>query len=490
MKIFAAGIATETNTFSSIPTSLADYTIQRGKHATAGEVQHSSLDLDSIWGKQAAALGADFVFSLMAFAQPAGLTVKSAYESMREEVLADLRSAGPVDIVLLMLHGAMVAQGYDDCEEDITRRVREIVGPKAIIGVELDLHCHLSPAKLAPANIVITYKEYPHVDINDRARELFGLCVRAHRGEIRPTMALFDCRMIGLYPTTQQPLRGFVDAMTRAEKRPGVLSVSFGHGYQFADLPSVSSKMLVVTDNDLALAESIARELGLQVYELRSKIGFHSLPIETALSQALASRTGPVVIADQSDNVGAGAPGDATFALRWLLDHGAEEAATAIVYDPEVVSIAHRAGEGATLPVRLGGKLGPASGDPLDIEVTVLATRTQYTHTFPQETGEPIAFPLGDVAALRCGTLDIVVSSRRCQCYSTGIFTDLGIDPTRKKLLIPKSTQHFYGSFASIAKEVIYMAAPGACAPDPRQITYRRLQTSRLYPWNPNPFNT
>lgn len=489
MKIFAAGIITETDTFSSVPTGLIDFTVQRGKDASEGGARYPGLDLSEVWGRHARATGAEFVFSLMAFAQPAGLTVRAAYESLRAEILSDLASAMPVDVVLLMLHGAMVAEGHEDCEEDLIQRVRAVVGPDAVIGVELDLHCHLTPAKIAAADVVITYKEYPHVDINDRAREVFDLAVNTRRGQIRPTMALFDCRMIGLYPTTRQPLRALVDSMKEAERREGILSISFGHGYQFADLPQVGAKILVVTDNDRALAARVAREFGLRAYELRREIGFESisLPMETALLKALASPARPVVVADQSDNVGAGAPGDATFALGWLLDHQVQNAATAIIYDPEVAKIAHRAGQGAKVDVRLGGKLGRSSGAPLDITVEVLSTLTQHSHIFPQDSGQPLSFPVGDVAALRCDGIDIVVGSVRCQCYAPSIFVDLGIDPASKDLLVPKSTQHFQGPFSVIAKEVIYMAAPGACNPDPRQIPYRRLDTSEMYPWNQDP---
>jgi microcystin degradation protein MlrC len=490
MKIFAAGIATETNTFSPVPTSYEDFLVQRGRDALEGRITQPSLDLSAIWGRQAKARGDELLFSLMAWAQPGGITARSAYESLRDEMLNDLRTAMPVDVVLLMLHGAMVAQGYDDCEEDVIRRVRDIVGPTAVIGVELDLHCHLSLSMIAPADIVITYKEYPHIDMNDRARELFDLAVAAKLGSIRPTMALFDCRMIGLYPTSSQPLRGFVDAMTEAERRKGVLSVSFGHGFQFADVQHVGAKLLVVTDNDQGLAERVAREFGLRVHGLRRDIGFDSLalPMEKALAKALASKKTPVVVADQSDNTGGGAPGDATFALRWLLDHQAEDVAMAIFYDPEVVRIARKAGKGATLAVRLGGKMGPFSGAPVDMEVTVLSMLDDYMHAFPQRSGEPYLNPAGDVVALRCGSIDIVVGSERCQCFSPSIFSDLGIDPILKRLLIPKSVQHFYEAFAPIAGEVIYMAASGAVAPDPRQISYRRLDTSRLYPWAEDPF--
>ena len=216
MKIFAAGIATETNTFCPVPTGRGDFLVQRGKDVLEGRITQPSLDLSAIWGHQAKARGDEFLFSLMAWAQPGGITVRSAYESLRDEMLNDLRTAMPVDVVLLMLHGAMVAQRYDDCEEDMISRVRDIVGPTTVIGVELDLHCHLSPLMIAPADIVLTFKEYPHIDMNDRARDLFDLAVATKLGSIRPKMALFDCRMIGLYPTSSQPLRGFVDAMTEA----------------------------------------------------------------------------------------------------------------------------------------------------------------------------------------------------------------------------------------------------------------------------------
>jgi microcystin degradation protein MlrC len=492
MKIFSAGMVTETNTFAPVPTGLADFRVQRAKDGHSNPVEHSSFDLSKAWGAPAAARGFTFAQSLMAWAEPSGITTRIAYETLREELLADLKLALPVDVVLLMLHGAMVAEGYDDCEEDLLRRVRNIVGGSAVIAVELDLHCHLSPTKIAPANLVMTYKEYPHTDINDRAKELFELAVDSASGKINPTMALFECQMVGMYPTTSQPLRAFVDAMIDAARSAGVLSLSLGHGFQFADVPHVGAKVLAVTDNDRAKAERVAHEFGMRVYALRDRIGFDSLslPMEVALPKALGGSKRPVVVADQSDNTGGGAPGDATYVLRWLMSHGAEDVAMAIFYDPEVVKIARKSGHGAKLSVRLGGKMGMHSGDPVDLDVTVGESRASYMHAWPQQSGDPFLFPTGDIVALRAGTIDIVVSSERCQCFSPTVFSDLGIDPTRKRLLVTKSYQHFYNAFAPIAAEIIYMSAPGAVPPDPRQIAYTRLDTTRLYPWVNDPLGT
>jgi microcystin degradation protein MlrC len=425
----------------------------------------------------------------MAYADPGGLTVKAAYESLREEVLCDLRVAMPVDVVLLMLHGAMVAHRYEDCEEDLIKRVRAVVGPSVVIGVELDLHCHLSESKIAAADIVVTYKEYPHTDPIDRAREVFDLAVATRLGKIRPTMAIFDCRMVGLYPTTREPMRGFVDELRAGEQRSGVLSLSFGHGFQFADLPYVGAKLLAVVDGDIALARRLAREYGLRAYALRRLIGCESfsLPLDEALSHALGGTRRPVVVADQSDNPGGGAPADATYVLRWLLEHEVGEVGMAFFYDPEVVRITRSAGKGANLQLRLGGKLGPFSGDPVDLEVTVAGIIENYRQPFPQESGEPRSLYQGTVVALRSAGIDVIVTDGREQCLSPAVFSDLGIDPGTKRLLIPKSAQHFYAAFAPIAAEIVYMSAPGAVVPDPRRIPYRHLETHRLFPWVENP---
>ena len=117
----------------------------------------------------------------------------------------------PVDAVLLNLHGAMVADGYDDCEGDILARVRAIVGPGVPVGAELDPHCHVTPLMVEQATALVLYKEFPHTDFAARAEDLFRLIVDAATGRTRPHMALWDCRMLGSYFTTLQPMKGFVD---------------------------------------------------------------------------------------------------------------------------------------------------------------------------------------------------------------------------------------------------------------------------------------
>ena len=148
----------------------------------------------------------------------------------------------PVDAVILLLHGAMVSERCLDCEGDILARVRDIVGRTAVIGVELDPHCHLTEARVRLADVIILYKEYPHTDFLERAEELVTIVVKTIRGACHPVMSLYDCGMIDLFPTSREPGRGFVDKMTRLEGRDGVLSVSLGHGFLQGDVPEQGTR--------------------------------------------------------------------------------------------------------------------------------------------------------------------------------------------------------------------------------------------------------
>src|SRR3954469_5138934 len=156
MKIFIAQLVTETNTFCTFPTGrggFEQYGVFHGDASTRDPARTGAIL--RMMRDMMEAEGHEVVEGLCAFAQPAGRTVGSLYASMRDEILADLRAAMPVDAVQLMLHGAMVAEGCDDCEGDLLARLREVVGPGVPIGVELDLHCHFTELMRTSADLII-----------------------------------------------------------------------------------------------------------------------------------------------------------------------------------------------------------------------------------------------------------------------------------------------------------------------------------------------
>ncbi|MEZ4659629.1 MAG: M81 family metallopeptidase [Caldilineaceae bacterium] len=307
MKLFTTMIGTETNTFSPFLTGWPNfnqtYMVRNGQHGA----NVFSLALPLIrWRDMGRARGWEVVESVAAFAVPAGTTIRSVYEALRDEMLADLRAALPVDAVLLDMHGAMVAFGYDDCEGDITARVRAVVGPNVPIGVELDLHCHLTQQLVENANAVITFKEYPHTDPPERAEELFTIIADAAAGKTKPITSLHDCNMIGVYHTSHPPVRKFVDKMSSLEGKDGILSVSLGHGFPWG-MCRTWGRVLVVTDNQPQKGEMLAKQLGDEFYAMRDIVQPTYETMDSALDKALALDTQPMVLADVSDNSGGGA---------------------------------------------------------------------------------------------------------------------------------------------------------------------------------------
>jgi microcystin degradation protein MlrC len=472
MRLFAATLATETNTFSPLPTSIEGY--KEGVWLRPGEHPDDAPRMCTATLFVARQRAAKENFTLIEgscfAASPAGTTNRADYETMRDEILEQLKQALPLDGVLLGLHGAMVAHGYDDVEGDITERARQIVGPNTVIGVELDPHCHLTLKRLRNADITILYKEFPHTDVVDRAEDLLTLVLRTIRKEIKPTQALYDARQIGSYPTTLPLMRAFVDRMSAMEGKNGILSISIGHCFPYADVPEMGGRILVITDNNKPLADHLATEIGEEFVSMRGRTAPDYLETDQAITTGLASNAFPVVMADPADNAGGGAPSDNTTILKRLIERDVQDACLGPIWDPIAVRLCFDAGLGATFNLRFGGKIGPTSNTPVDAQVTVIGLARDCYQSFGPAQAE-----LGDCAAIRIGGVEVVLETKRNQALGLELFRNVGIEPTEKKLVVVKSTNHFMAAYGPIAKKVLYIDADGPIPRDYRKIPYTRI---------------
>jgi len=469
MKVFIACLGTETNTFSNMPTGLENFRETMLFHGDATRQGEHLFALPlRIWRQRSEAHQGEVVESLAAFAQPGGVTVRKVYEGFRQEILDDLKAALPVDIVLLSLHGAMVADGYDDCEGDLIEQVRAVAGADTTIGVELDLHCSITDKITSNADVVITFKEYPHTDPGDRAEELFDVCLKTHRGEVKPVMAVHDLKMVSMWRTPVEPAASIVRRMQDLEGQNGVLSVSLAHGFPWGDVPDASAKVLVVADGNREAAATAAGEVADMVWQLKNETHPTGHTIDAALDEALAASAGPVVLADLGDNAGVGAPSDSTFILQRVLERGVPNVLTGLYWDPVSVRFCKEAGVGATFDLRIGGKVGVASGDPVDLKVTVRGIIDDAMQTFGSSRAG-----MGDAVWVSADNgLDIVLNAVRTQTFHPDAFTQFGIDLAAKPIVVIKSTQHFYAGFEPVASQIIYVAAPGAIPMDFENIEF------------------
>ncbi|MFZ2314560.1 MAG: M81 family metallopeptidase [Gammaproteobacteria bacterium] len=486
MKVFAASIQTETNTFSPIPTS----------HEMFEETYKTFRGQDPVnpnfWGapmvefqKLSEYYGDSYIEGLCVAAEPAGIVPKDVYVNYRDEILNDLQAQLPVDMVLLNLHGAMVAEDFEDCEGDIIESVRRIVGTHVPIGVELDLHTHLTEKMTSNSDLIVAFKLYPHTDVSERAKELYQLTRKIALKELKVQHHYYDCQMINIFPTGFSPIKEFTDYIFNLERGdPKIISISFIHGFIWGDVSDLGAKILVYTDEaqdaDGQYAKNIATYLGENLYKFReeTRLDLISLnDLQTILNQ---TKNGPLVIADFSDNPGLGGMGDATFILHTVLNGKMTNIVFATIYDPVVVEQAFNAGLNQHILITLGGNFGPLSGSSLKAKALVKSLNPNLIQTFSN-----MSLPLGKAAALEIGGNIVIVNSLRSQIYSPDTITNMGITLNDKRAIIVKSSEHFRAAFSSIASNIIRVSSPGVGNMNIAEIPYKNLSRS-LWPINKN----
>ena len=486
MRIFTAALAHETNSFSPIPTTRKSF--EDGLLLRPGDRRHNRslpfMGLDA-FDRKAHEGGHELVRSTIAFAQPSAPTVRADYEGMRDEILADLEAGGAFDMVLLGLHGAMMAEGYPDCEGDIIKCVRDCVGPKVPIGVLLDLHCNVTDLMLDNATLIVACREYPHTDFSERGAELFGHLEDVVLGRTNPLTVQVRVPMLGMFHTPREPMRTLVDDARAFERDNNVVQVTLAHGFSWADFEGCSASVLVTSDGDEQKAQRVAQELAARFFKLRGKGTEPMLTVDEALYAVEAVSEGTVVLSDGSDNAGGGAASDSTFLLKACLERGMQGVAIGLLWDPGAVETAFLAGEGATLEMRIGGKAGKESGDPVDLTAKVKKLTTDKRH---QLFTENQMTRLGRTALIEADGIEIVLNDLRQQPMHPSAFTEAGCDPWSKRLVIVKSAQHFYAGFAEQAAQILYCDAGGSLTMDATTRPYKHIRRP-MWPLDDISFN-
>ncbi len=489
MKIYCATMIHESNSFSAIPTSLDNFRESALYMPSTGEGKEHlgqvMADVDPV--ALTRKFDCDVVVGLIANAEPSLPLRADSYRQLKEEILDNLRKALPVDGVFLFLHGAQMADGVPDCESDLVLQVRSIVGRGVPIAVELDLHCNIGDSLLQNADIVLACLEYPHIDFAERAELAMSLLIETANKEIEPVNIIERIPAFGLYPTTTETMAAFIADIKSMENRQGIHAISMCQGFTGGDNADTCASVLVVAEKEATAAgRQIAREIADRFWQIKDVISQQRTPAEAAISEALtrmnSDARGPLVFADTSDNPGGGAAGDSTYFLAQFLDRKISGMALGMIWDPLAAQLAAKAGEGAKLALRLGGKSGPASCNPLDVDVTVTAVNENAAQTV-----QGARALLGLTVALDIAGNSVVVNSIRQQTFSPQCFTEVGIDPLEKRLLIVKSGQHFHETFSPFASHIIYADGPTGVPVDYMTYPYENIKHP-VWPFDPLPF--
>ncbi len=484
MRFFIAMFSHETNTFSTLPTDRRQFEARDLRYG--GELLEAYRGTGTCLGGMvnvAEARGVTLVPSLAASASPAGRVTADFYAETKRRLLADLAAAGRLDGVLLDLHGAMVPEGLEDGEGDLLRAVRETVGPAVPVAVTLDFHANVTEAMVEHATLLHGYKTYPHVDMDARGREAAERLLEIAAGRLRPAVAW---RQPPLLPpiagqlTARGPMRRLYDMAAEMERDPRVVSISIFAGFPLADIRDAGLSVYVATSGDRGLAGELADRLAAAAWEQRADFLHSALPVPEAVVRALGEPGGPVILADIADNTGGGAAGDTTSILRELLRLGVRHATVACIWDPEAVQACVRAGVGATLTVKVGGRVDPAHGAPVDVTGRVRTLSDgRFVHKGPMFRG--LEGRLGPTAVLDVNDLKILLISLRWQTLDPEMIRFVGIDPAAEKILVVKSSVHYRAAFEPLARAIVEVDAPGLSSSNLARFTFKHVRRP-IYP--------
>ncbi|MFO1008165.1 MAG: M81 family metallopeptidase [Planctomycetaceae bacterium] len=489
MRIAVGGISHETSSFSKLPTRVADFEagfgIYRGPEIFKRFTNTNICTGGFIDGGKKH--GFEIVPLLWAFAYPAGLIVREDYEALKQEFLDRLKEAeaegGPVDGVLLDLHGAMVIEGIDDGDGDFVEAVRKYLGPDRPVVVTFDLHGNHTQRRVDAATAIIGFDTYPHVDMAERGREAADLIVRTIRHEVQPVMALRPIPMFWGTPTqvtAHPPMNEVLQRVHDLEKRPGILSVTISTGFPWADVPDVGVSVIVVADRDQALATATAEELASWVWDNRQRWYAPPTRVRDAIRQGEQLGRYPIILADQADNTGGGAPGDSTEILRTFIDLNLQDAVVLYIVDPEVAQLAHQAGVGQRIQVQVGGKSDPIQGPPVEMNAEVMAiSHGDFTYDGPMYAG--LTGNMGCSAWLQQDGVSVVVVTAAEQPLGPAFAKTLGIDCPAMKYIAVKSSVHFRSGFERFAGSITNVDAAGTHTHDFTQLAYKK-RTRPVFP--------
>jgi microcystin degradation protein MlrC len=470
MRIAIGGILHETSTFVQTTTTLSDFQhasgIARGQELIErfrGTNVCSGGFVDRLEEED----GVEIVPLLRASAFPGGLIDAADYADLKHELLDRLveaqRVGGPVDGVLLDLHGAMVVDGIDDADGDMTAAVREAVGPERPVVVTYDLHGNHTSLRVKSATAVVGFDTFPHVDMSERGREAAEVILATIRGEMAPVGAIRNLPMFWAtrkQVTAHPPMDDVIRRVHKIEERPGIICMTIATGFAWSDVPDVGSSVIVVADGDEELAQATADEFGEWVWENRQTWFSAPVAVRDALDAGHAFGQFPIMLADHCDNTGGGSPGDSTEVLRTFLELELKDALILYLVDSEAAALAHATGVGHSIDVSLGGRSDPVQGPPVDCTAEVVAvTSGEFAYDGPMLAG--LTGTMGPSAWLRVEGVNVVVVTAREQPYDMAFSRTLGIDCSKMKYICVKSAAHLRAAFEPTAGSIHNVDAAG-----------------------------
>lgn len=486
--IGVAGISHESNSFNIYKTNLEDFNvnIKEGREERIDRffANGNAKNISAGYIEGARRFGLELYPTIVTSATPKGPLTTETFNTLMNEIIRDLKAGPKLQGILLNLHGAMIVDDYPSGDQEIVKRVREAFGPEMPIIVTHDFHANITPEIIKYSDVLITFKENPHLDTYDRGMQAAEIMSKMVRKEVRPVQAVVKTPMvynIAYQSTFMKPLLPITTESKELEKNPKILAASVSGGYQYADVPWMGPAIVVVTNNDPELAEREAKRLSNMLWDTREDTRLNNPKPAEAVKMAMAHEGRPVVLIDMGDNIGGGSSGDSSFLLEELIKQGANGWAM-VIADPEAYKMAEKAGVGNSFDFEVGGKTDQLHGKPVRVKGEVRSLNVgRYLETEIRHGGGRY-WNMGHTAVIQVegSTLDepnlLLLTTLRASPNSAHHFVSNGVYVERQKILVVKGAIAPRVAYEPFASLLISVDSPGATAINPSWFKYYNIR--------------
>ena len=475
--VLTAEISHETNTFSLHKTGKQAFMARYALMGAAAIKERGTKNTELAGFLDASRVhGWRVTHVLSAAAGPSGKIRRKTFDWLCEPILSSIKKQ-QFDGLLLGMHGAMGLDFCDDGEGELLQRIRSLVGKEMPIAITLDLHANVSEQMCELADIIVSFKTYPHIDMRNIGRQAGDILQRTMAGEIKPRTIRVGCPMLEEVNGGRTDIGPMIERNAAArnyEEQADVFAVSINAGFASADVIEVGPTVLVSGQGDFAAHAAFAETIADDIWKRRFEVLNEYLSVEGAAAIAAtdAPDKGPLIIADYADNPGAGGYGDSTELLRALLDAGVKNACLGPMVDGATVQVLQTAVVGQPVQIALGGKTDPDfGGGPLVVEAELVSISDgHFIGDGPMIHGLSGNFGLS--AVIRVGGIEILVVTIPLQILDLQQFRAFGIDPQNKNVVALKSMQHFRAAFEPISGGIIVCDSGALCTPRYDRLPY------------------
>ena len=488
MRFALAGISHETNTFHSIDTKYENF--EKSGMLLRGKEIEKLYDTPSTIGgffQASKDYGFDLVPLMFATTGPLGTITSEAFEKLINEILGLMKDHGPFDGVLLDLHGAAVSEEFEDMDGEITRRVRNLIGPDVPFGINLDMHANVSHEMVKNTDITNIYQTTPHLDADKTGYKCAELVFKTVTMEIVPTqhieMPPMTINIIN-HNTNMEPMKSILSESRKLYSDSDVLSVSVAEGYPYSDIKKMGMSFTVITNDNLEKAKNYSKKIAKYAWSKRFEMDSSAPSIEQGLKEAVSTMEKPVVLMDSGDNIGAGSSADSTHILHKARELGISGILQTI-YDPEAVEKCMNK-LGSTITLSVGGKSDKLHGEPIKITGIITSYFEGEFEDHGRTHGGGKYFDAGDSVSIRTEDENtLILTSKRVGNTSIQLYYSLGVNPLNYPIIVAKGVQSPRPAFEPIASKIIALDTPGVTASGLHNFNFNNIRKP-MFPFQKN----